>query len=87
MSDSIVVFIESLPTEITVSFIILVLLCCMCIFKDCIICCYRERRANQRVNTLRRLQRENDEIEIIRSLEEAIKQPPPPPRKNRGSLV
>ena len=84
MSDSVVVFIESLPTEVTASFIILILLCCLCIFKDCIICCYRERRANQRVNTLRRLQRENEEIEIIRNLEKGSRKPPPP---SRGSLV
>jgi len=84
MSDSVVVFIESLPTEVTASFIILILLCCLCIFKDCIICCYRERRSNQRVNTLRRLQRENEEIEIIRNLEKGTRKPPPP---SRGSLV
>ena len=67
------VFIESLPSELTISVICLILLCFCCCIKDFLICCWRERRANQRMSNLQRLKKETAEIEIVKSIEENIK--------------
>lgn len=66
------VFIESLPTELTISIVFLILLCFCCCAKDFIICCWRERRASQRIKKLERLKKETEEIEIVRSIEKDI---------------
>ena len=93
MSESIFVFIESLPSEVTISVILIVVLCFCCCIKDFLICCWRERRASNRMRRLQRLKSDAEEIEIIRSLESSIsrdRRPPPPPKKSRdkvGALV
>ena len=93
MSESIFVFIESLPSEVTISVILIVVLCFCCCIKDFLICCWRERRASNRMRRLQRLKNDAEEIEIIRSLESSIsrdRRPPPPPKKSRdkvGALV
>jgi len=89
MSESVIEFIESLPVEITAPFGIFIFLCCSCIFKDCIICCYRERRANQRIVTLKRMRQETAEMDMIHSIsmETLDKQPPQKKRRIDGSWV
>lgn len=93
MSESIFVFIESLPSEVTISVILIVVLCFCCCIKDFLICCWRERRASNRMRRLQRLKNDAEEIEIIRSLESSIsrdRRPPPPSKKSRdkvGALV
>ena len=89
MSESLVVLIESLPSELTISVVILLVLCFCCCIKDFLICCYRERRASARMRRLQRLKTEAEEIEIIRSLESSIsreRKPPPRSKKSRESV-
>ena len=93
MSEPLVVLIESLPSELTISVVILLVLCFCCCIKDFLICCYRERRVSNRMRRLQRLKSDAEEIDIIRSLESSIsrdRRPPPPPKKSRdkvGALV
>ena len=61
-------FVDGLPTWVVATAAGAISLCFICVFKDCFVCCYRERAANRRMAELRRLQRQSEEINLQQSI-------------------
>ena len=72
--------VEVLPDEITIPVICLLVLCGCCCAKDYIICCWRERRANQRLRTLQQIARETVENDSIQNIELSMRSSVKPPK-------
>lgn len=79
-TESIFLFIEKLPTEVTISIVILIFLCCFCTCKDCICDFIRDRRASRRIRRLEEINIEKQEMDIIQSLERRTSRNPPSSR-------
>lgn len=71
-ANSFTSFLSSLPTELKTTLIVCITICFCCCIKDYVVCCWRERRANRRLQRLESIALECREQEAIDRLQRSI---------------